>query len=131
MQHLLIDARVALAPGSAAANAEQQGGVDASAAADGFAEVSSMLEESLADAGLLLQRRGPQGTATQTQLQQRRQQPGKEASSGEADEAAADTATAFFQCCDGYVAAVWHSASASLSGGRVNLWKEGCLAPFG
>lgn len=98
MQHLLIDARVALAPSSG--TAQQQGGVDAGAEAEGFAAVSSLLESALADAGLLLQRR---------------QQPARGASSvaeGEPPEAA----TVFFQCHDGYVAAVWHGASASLSG---------------
>ncbi|PRW56817.1 E2F-associated phospho [Chlorella sorokiniana] len=108
MQHLLIDARVVLAPGLAGA-AEQQGSVNASAAADGFAAVSSMLEASLADAGLLQQRRQQLGAAGKQQ-----QQPSQGASNGE-DHEAAETSTAFFQCQDGYVAAVWHGASASLS----------------
>lgn len=125
MQHLLIDARVALPQASAAAAAEQRGGFDATAseqpgsvdataaaaeqpgsvdgtaaAADGFAAVSGLLEASLDDAGLLLQRR------------QQRSRVGSNGQDGEA----ADTVTAFFRCQDGYVAAVWHGASASLSG---------------
>lgn len=114
MQHLLIDARVALPKASAAAAAEQPGSVDATAAAaeqlgsvdgtaavaDEFAAVSGLLEASLDDAGLLLQRR------------QQRSRVGSNGQDGEA----ADTVTAFFRCQDGYVAAVWHGASASLSG---------------
>lgn len=101
MQHLLIDARVALPKASAAAAAEQPGSVDGTAAAaDEFAAVSGLLEASLDDAGLLLQRR------------QQRSRVGSNGQDGEA----ADTVTAFFRCQDGYVAAVWHGASASLSG---------------
>jgi hypothetical protein len=111
-QHLLLDARLALP-------AVPEGGAsapEAEALAAAFAAASGLLREALADAGLLLQPKQagalPQANGT-----------GK-------DEDGAQSA--FYQCQDGYAAAVWHGATTSLSGGCSccrrwdGRWRLGC-----